>query len=199
MREIVLFCEDSFHETFVQAMLARFSTNYGIPIHQTAYSARGGLPRMHGELKQFLRDLRRDEGSAPDALIVVADANCLGHNARRKMFHDIVEAYPPLQDLTSYCIPDPHIERWMLVDPHAFQDMFGRGCTLPAVKCAKDEYKRLLRREIRESGIDSLLGGEEFAEDIVHRMNLDRVELQEASFGHFLKSLKSRFNFWLTP
>lgn len=112
------------------------------------------------------------------------------------MFQDEVLAYPPLQPLTSYCIPDPHVERWMLVDPHAFHQVFGRGCTLPATKGAKDEYRRLLRREIRESGIESLLGGEEFAEDIVDHMDLERVEMQEASLGHFLRSLKSRFNSW---
>jgi len=96
----------------------------------------------------------------------------------------------------TYCIPDPHIERWMLADSNSFQQVFGRGCTLPAIKCAKDEYKRLLRKEIRDSGIDALLGGEEYAEDIVDHMDLSRMEIQEPSLGHFLKALKAMFNRW---
>jgi len=83
-----------------------------------------------------------------------------------------------------------------LVDARAFQEVFGRGCTAPAVKCAKDEYKKLLRTEIRASGIDAPLGGEEFAEDIVMAMDLARIETREPSFGIFLRTLKALFNNW---
>ena len=196
MPEVALFCEDSFHEKLVGAMLARFEKEYDIQIQPRFFSARGGLPRMHGEFKDFLRDLSRGHQSLPDALIVVADANCLGYNDRKQDLQRTLEFYPPLQNLVSYCIPDPHIERWMLADSSSFQHVFGRGCTLPAIKCAKDEYKKLLRKEIRDSGRDSLLGGEEFAEDIVEHMDLDRMEVQEPSLGHFLKALKALFNRW---
>lgn len=100
------------------------------------------------------------------------------------------------QQIVSYAIPDPHIERWMLVDEAAFRTVFGRGCTLPGLKCAKDEYKRLLLKEIRDSGIEPILGGEEFAEDIVKAMNLGKAEIREPSLGLFLKSLKALFNQW---
>lgn len=196
MPEVTLFCEDSFHEKVVGAILARFEREYGVQVLPNFFSARGGLPRMHGEFKDFLRDLSRGRQSPPDALIVVADANCLGYNDRKQNIQGVLEQYPALQNLVSYCIPDPHIERWMLADSSSFQQVFGRGCTLPAIKCAKDEYKKLLRKEIRESGIDSLLGGEEFAEDIVRHMDLGRMEVQEASLGHFLKALKALFNRW---
>ena len=63
---------------------------------------------------------------------------------------------------------------------------------------AKNEYKRLLRREIRESGIDAPLGGEEYAEDIVMAMNLGQVEGREPSLGLFLRILKGQFNAWKT-
>ncbi len=196
MPEVTLFCEDSFHEKLVGAMLARFEKEYGIQILPSFLSARGGLPRMHGEFKDFLRDLSRGRQSPPDALIVVADANCLGYNDRKQDLQGALELYPALQSLVCYCIPDPHIERWMLADSSSFQQVFGRGCTLPAIKCAKDEYKKLLRKEIRDSGRDSLLGGEEFAEDIVQHMDLGRMEVQEPSLGHFLKALKALFNRW---
>ena len=195
MPEITLFCEDSFHEKFVGAMVRRFERDYGIRVTSRFLSSRGGLPRMHHELKTFLRDLSRQQ-HIPGALIVVADANCFGHNERKGQLSDVLNSYQAFQSLVSYAIPDPHIERWMLTDPKAFQKVFGRGCTLPAIKCSKNEYKKLLRQEIRASGIEAPLGGEEFAEDIVNEMNLGLAEKQEPSLGLFLKSMKSLFNVW---
>ena len=64
------------------------------------------------------------------------------------------------------------------------------------MKCAKDEYKRLLLTEIHDSGIEPILGGEEYAEEIVNAMNLGKAEIREPSLGLFLKSLKAQFNQW---
>jgi hypothetical protein len=196
MPDITLFCEDSFHERFVGALLKRFREELRIRFNSRFLSSQGGLPRMHGELKDFLRDLERERQSPPDAVIVVVDANCKGYNGRRSEMDGVVSHYPQFEQMVSYAIPEPHIERWMLADPPAFQTVFGRGCTLPAVKCAKGEYKRLLRDEIRQSGIEAPLGGEEFAEDIVGVMDLAQVEAREPSLGLFLKSLRALFNRW---
>lgn len=196
MREILLFCEDSFHEKFIGALLRRFEEEQGIPVRARFLSAQGGLPRMHAEFGNFLRDLSRDRQPLPDAVIAVVDANCKGYTERRGMMEDAAARYPQFQQLVSYAIPDPHIERWMLVDSAAFRTVFDRGCTLPAIKCAKDEYKKLLRAEISASGIEATLGGEEFAEDVVMAMDLAQAEIREPSLGHFLKSLKGLFNKW---
>ena len=196
MPEITLFCEDSFHEKFIGALLRRFGNDYAVGVAPRFLSSQGGLSRMHHEYKDFLRDLSRQRQPLPGSIIVVVDANCKGHKGRKELMDGMLAPYPQFQQLVSYAIPDPHIERWMLVDPIAFKTVFGRGCTLPAIKCAKDEYKKLLRREIRESGIDAPLGGEEFAEDIVMEMNLGQVEVREPSLGLFLKSLKAQFNTW---
>jgi hypothetical protein len=196
MREAVLFCEDSFHEKFVGALIARFARDHDVGIQTRILSATGGLPRMHGEFRDFLRDLDKDQQSPPDAIIVVVDANCSGYTDRRNLMRDAVAKYGRFEQLVAYAIPDPHIERWMLCDPGAFRTVFGRGCTVPAITCEKDRYKRLLRQEIRQSGIDAPLGGVEFAEDIVGAMDLARVETQEPSLGRFLRDLKAMFNGW---
>jgi hypothetical protein len=196
MPEINVFCEDSFHEKFVGAMLRRFESEYHVASNFRILSARGGLSKMHWEFKDFLRDLDRGRLPRPDSVVVVLDANCLGYNERKKIMDRVVEDYPQFQQIVSYAIPDPHIERWMLVDEEAFRAVFQRGCTLPALKCAKDEYKQLLLKEIRESGVEPILGGEEFAEDIVNAMNLGQAEVREPSLGRFLKSLKALFNQW---
>ena len=196
MPEIDVFCEDSFHENFVGAMLRRFESEYRVGSSFRILSARGGLTRMHWEFGEFLRDLGRGRLPQPDSLVVVLDANCLGYNERKQVMNRAVEAHPRFQQIISYAIPDPHIERWMLVDEGAFRTVFGRGCTLPALRCAKDEYKRLLLKEIRASGIEPILGGEEYAEDIVNAMNLGHVEVSEPSLGRFLRALKAQFNQW---
>jgi len=196
MPEVTLFCEDSFHEKFVGAVLQRFQQEHQVGVNARFLSSQGGLPRMHGEFKDFLRDLDRERESTPDAVIVVADANCKGYNERRELMNRVVANYPRFEQLVSYAIPDPHIERWMLSDPQAFRNVFGRGCTVPAVNCAKGEYKRLLREEIRQSGIEAPLGGVEYAEDIVRAMDLARVEQHEASLGRFLRGLRGLFNGW---
>jgi hypothetical protein len=154
---------------------------------------------MHGELKDFMRDLAKERQSPPDAVIVVVDANCKGYNERKNLMDGVIVRYPQFEQIVSYAIPDPHIERWMLADPRAFQTVFGRGCTVPAVKCAKGEYKRLLREEIRQSGIEAPLGGEEYAEDIVKAMDLAQVETREPSLGLFLKNVRALFNRWKKP
>jgi hypothetical protein len=51
-------------------------------------------------------------------------------------------------------------------------------------------------QEIRDSGIEPILGGEEYAEDIVNAMDLGHAEVSEPSLGRFLKNLKAQFNQW---
>jgi len=196
MRDIFLFCEDSFHERFVGALIRRFEEERWLKVNPVFLSAQGGLPRMQGEFRDFLRDLARDRHRIPDAVVVVADANCLGHHGRRELLEGALARFPQFQQLVFYAIPDPHIERWMLADPRAFQTVFHRGCTTPAVKCAKDEYKRLLPMEIRKSGIEAPLGGEEFAEDIVKAMDFGHAETREDSLERFLQALKGLFKRW---
>lgn len=196
MPEAVLFCEDSFHEEFIGALVGRLQREQQSSLRTRVLSSRGGLPRMQGELREFLRDLAKDRQSPPDAIIVVADANCASYNGRRNAFDKAVQAQTGYRGVVRYAIPDPHIERWMLADPQAFQTVFGRGCTLPAVKCGKDEYKRLLRREIRKSGIEAPLGGQEFAADIVEAMNLALAEAHEPSLRLFLRDMRALLNLW---
>ncbi len=196
MRKMLLFCEDSFHEAFLTRLVRRFEQEYRVPVNLRILSARGGVSRMHYEFGQFLRDLRNYRQDLPDCILVARDANCQSYNARRQELAGVLTEYPEFQYLVVYAIPDPHIERWMLTDPEAFRAVFRRGCTLPSLQCEKNEYKRLLRQEIRESGIDAPLGGEEFAADVVGNMDLGHVETREPSFGRLISDLRALFNQW---
>jgi len=196
MRSFLFFVEDSFHEEYLTALLRRFSTDRNIPIDPRPYSARGGITKMHHEFKEFLRDVRKDREPLPDAILVATDANCMGYNERRKIMEEVTEGFDQIRELVLYAIPDPHIERWMMVDPNAFQSVFGVGCDLPTYKCEKGYYKRLLAESIRKAGTQAPLGGREFAADVIQNMNLPYAQQQDASFRLLLRDLRALFNRW---
>jgi len=195
MPSVILLAEDEFHELFLQALINRLSEEYGIHLSQHTYSARGGLPKMHHELGEFLRDLRNNHAATPDGILVATDANCSGYVDRRNLISNEVRRFPEFAHLMIYAIPDPHIERWMMVDPQAFRTVFGRGCTLPAKKCLKGLYKTLLSDQIvHAAGVRPPLGGREFAADIVASMDLPRAGANEPSLGHAIRDLRALFN-----
>ena len=102
------------------------------------------------------------------------------------------------KDITICAIPDPHIERWLLLDSSAFKTVLGKGCDAPNQKCSRDRYKQLLIEAMKNADVSPLLGGIEHAEDIVNAMDLVKMELADPSLGKFLKELKSKFNVWCT-
>lgn len=195
MREIALFCEDSFHEQYGTALVTRLSRDVGVSIRIRIYSSRGGLPRMQSEFNEFLRDLGKGAAGLPDMIVLMADANCKGYTTRHQELAEVAARYPEMANRVVYGIPDPHIERWMLIDAQAFRTVIGRGCTLPAIKCAKDYYKELLIEEIAKADIESSLGGQEYAEDVVNVLDFGRAS-SEATFRHFLQALRGQFQQW---
>ena len=66
MRNINLFVEDEAHEDFLTAMVHRFADDYSIEIIIKASSVRGGHGKVIAELKQYQRDLQRDQENLPD-------------------------------------------------------------------------------------------------------------------------------------
>lgn len=95
-----------------------------------------------------------------------------------------------------YAIPDPHIERWLLLDSAAFKKVLGKGCAAPGQKCERDLYKRLLIAAIRDAGREPLFDGVEYAEALVNAMDLDYLERTEESLGRLLKELRHKFQEW---
>jgi hypothetical protein len=194
MRRIILFVEDFAHEVLLKTLIQRLADLQNISIGKPEIrSARGGHGRVLNELDQYLRDVQRGRQSVPDLLVVGTDSNCKGLLKRRQEVEDVVAKYR----LPFVCaIPDPHIERWLLLDSAAFKAVLGKGCDAPDQKCERDRYKHLLINAIRNAGVTPLLGGIEHAEDIVNEMNLARVEKNDESFGKFLKALRDQFNKW---
>lgn len=194
MREIALFVEDYAHRQVIGALTQRRADEYGLPIRLIWRSAVRGRGRVIRELRDYLRDLEAQGGPMPDLLIVATDANCSGLNHRSREIQDLnaSAALPPL----IMAVPDPHIERWLLLDGAAFRRVFGRGCDAPEQKCSRNLYKQRLTDAIRAAGIIPNLGGIEFAEDLVQEMDLERAAQADRSLKRFLDDLDSHLRQW---
>lgn len=128
-------------------------------------------------------------------MVVATDANCQGQNSRIKQICEVTQRVPVR---TVCAVPDPHIERWLLVDSSAFRAVFGRGCDAPDRKCERARFKKMLIDAILRSGVTPSLGGIEFAADLVEAMNVENAVRNDHSLSRFLKDLTAEFEMWKT-
>ena len=193
MHKVILFVEDRGHAEFIQALVERFANQYGMSVIIRLGSATGGHGKVVSRLKEYINDLLSDQEELPDLLIVATDGNCKGYSGRKQEIDNAVKGF---NRQVIYAIPDPHIERWLLLDSAAFKKVLGKGCSAPVQKCERDLYKRLLLEAVRNTGVNPPLGGIEYTEDLVYAMNLDYLEKSEDSLGRLLKALREIFNEW---
>ncbi len=194
MREIALFVEDYAHQQVIGGLVQRLAEEFETEVRLNWRSAVRGHGRVVQELQTYLQDLARQGGPLPDLIIAATDANCRGLNDRTKEIIDLNKpaVLPPMVS----AVPDPHIERWLLLDGAAFRKVFGRGCDAPEQKCDRHLYKQRLIEAIRDAGITPSLGGIEFAEDIVREMDIERAKQSDRSLRHFLDDLSDQFQQW---
>ena len=129
----------------------------------------------------------------PSLVVVAIDANCLGFNQRK---HLIETKCGQLPIPVAHAIPDPHVERWLLVDSAAFKAALGVGCTAPGHKCERGRYKRLLQEAVQKADVNPLLGGIEYAADIVAKMDLMHTPQADPSLEKFLAAVRQQFRRW---
>jgi hypothetical protein len=193
MREITLFVEDFAHQAFLAALVQRLAAEYGIDVRLDWRNARRGHGAVVKELRQFLRDLQLGQDRLPDLVVIATDANCKGLVERLRQITDVTGKV----DVPTVCaVPDPHIERWLLVDSAAFKAVFGHGCNAPDQKCERARYKKMLIDAIRASGVTPSLGGIEFSEDIVAAMDFNRAAAADASLRKLIEELRGVFQTW---
>lgn len=144
---------------------------------------------MISELRQYLRNAALDPTTdTMDVLIIARDANCKGIQERKREleteFHKRVRTVQPV-----YAVPDPHIERWLLLDSTAFKTVLGKGCQAPDKKCERGRYKRLLSDAVRAAGVSPIFNGMEHAEALINAMDLNRMIALDASFGQLIQDM----------
>lgn len=188
-----MFVEDFAHEQVLKTLIQRIADEANQSIAVIWGNTRNGHGAVVRELKQFLRDLQKGRGSFPDLIVVATDGNCMGYAGRRRQITDLTDRLPAR---TICAIPDPHIERWLMVDSAAFKSVLGIGCDAPDQKCDRDRYKHLLVQAIRKSGVFPSLGGIEYAEAITAALDIDRAASADVSLGRFVGDLRNVLKEW---
>jgi hypothetical protein len=182
-----LFAEDFGHEKFLTALIKRIAASADIECKLVKISVRGGHGKVLTELNQYLRDKKASFDL--HYLTVAVDANKRGRNETIREIDSIAEKHQ-LKDYIIHAVPEPHIERWMMIDGAAFKQVFGRGCDAPDQEFGKARYKKLLLERIQDAGIDPFLGGMEFADDIATNINL-QIRNNNRDLADFLDELES--------
>jgi len=195
---ILYFLEDRAQEGFIKAFVGRIAKEESIPddsIVHDVRSARGGS-RAISEFRKFINDMAEVEATEVDSVVVAIDGNCKGYTERIRELDKPIKENHPFKGRVIYAIPDPHIERWYLMDQRALKASVGldRAPDLPPYKCKRDYYKGVLSRALKEADVGSLLGGAEYAEIIVGNISdLYWLGKQDAGFGAFVENLRKFF------
>jgi len=187
-----IFVEDRAHEAFLVPLLERVAREEGISIATRVRSGKGGHSRGIQELKLYQRIVTSGAPnfSVPDLLMVGIDGNCSTLVKARRVIQAAVIA--PLAGRLVVACPDPHVERWYLADPEAFRVVVGHRPTVGRKKCARDYYKDVLARAVRQAGHPSTLGGIEFAQELVAGLDLFRAGKNDRSLKAFLDDLRGK-------
>lgn len=190
-KTLLLFVEDDAQESFLRPLAKRLAQDAGVPIDIITRHASGGVGATLRSLKEFVRRHGNGHEALPDGLLVAVDANCHGYSGRQK---EVLESVGGLAQFVISAIPDPHIERWLLLDAEAFRTVLGRGCQAPDAKCEKDRYKMLLAQAVADAGVSPLLGGVEYAEDLAKAINPQAAADRDDSFAKFLGAYRAWLN-----
>jgi hypothetical protein len=193
MPEVVLFVEDFAHQQVIGALLNRLAQEHGIQFRLDWRNARHGHGAVARELGDFVRDLKQQGGPLTDLIIVATDANCQGLNERIRELRDREAPAPLIPRRPRSTCRALAVARWCRIP----------GRVRPRVRrtgpeCSRDRCKLLLIEAIYVAGVTPSLGGIEFAEDIIHHMDIDRAAQADRSFQRFIEDLRAALR-GLTP
>ena len=189
-----LFGEDRAHESFLEPLLMRIAReqNPDIEMNIRVRSARGGHSRAIAEFELYQSIVTKSllSSESADIVVVAIDGNCSTFTVARRHIQDAT--VPMLRDRLVIACPDPHIERWYVADPDSFETIVGYRPRIGSRKCARGHYKQVLTTAIRQAGHQVILGGVEFAPELVEGMDLYRTGRNDSSLKAFLDDLRVR-------
>lgn len=185
---IDLFVEDNAQLKFIRPLVERMAEEEKRSPSIQERSVRGGHPRLKSELGTYQVTIERGVLAQPDLVVIGWDANCKGAKAR-----DEVEAVlrEPIKSRVVIACPEPHIERWYMIDDRAVATVLGKGASMSGVKCEKAYYKRLLLDTAKAAGQIVLLDGVEFAPDLARSLDWYRAGKADNSFNRFCKDTRA--------
>lgn len=194
MRRVVLFGEDYGHEMTIGALVKRLAEEHNVEIEPDWRATKGGYSKVVNQLRIYINNVNQYRDPLPDLTIVATDANDKGLGARKRELQKIGQLNAP--DRMIYAIPDPHIERWLLLDEAAVNSVLGINFEVTKQSGGRGLYKRLLVEAVQASGNTPALGGIEYAEEIIRKMNIRQASRADESFKQFVEALQSIFRSW---
>ncbi len=185
------FLEDSAQEAFIPHLFKRLVCEKGLDAEKfelRLLSDRGGVSIQ--SYKNFVKEAKRSTHLNADVLVVGSDGNCKGFQQKRTQITRVV-AKPPFSTVFT-AIPDPHIERWYLIDPSALSKVLeGAQVELPKHKCEKNYYKTLLMETFSQCGVLPPLGGIEYGPEIAHIMDIYSASKLDHGFKDFVDQVQA--------
>jgi hypothetical protein len=189
--QILCFLEDVAHEKFLVALIRRAADQVKVPVRIQVRNATGGS-RAWTEFRRFLADLGRSNAERPDILVVAIDGNCRkSATVRDQIKREACNASASVPRIVC-AVPDPHIERWYIEDSTALPQVLpGAQSRKLRYKCQRHRYKGALRDAVRLSGVEPMLGGAEYGEDVAQVVNPEKMDRSFRLFWReLLNSLK---------
>jgi len=186
------FLEDIAQESFLKALVDKVAKgiNVASSLTHAVWNAAGGRGQVLDQLRRFVRDVQDGRLRPFHILVIAIDGNCCTYQDRKNEIDRIVlgSKYSGMYVLA---LPNPHIERWYMLDPQGFNKAFGAGAlpVLPTYKCERGLYKKVMREAIASSGIMAQFGGYEYGERIVEEMDLYEAAKADSSLKHFIDDL----------
>lgn len=145
---------------------------------------------MLEELTLYQRVLSKNVSGfpAPDIIVIVVDTNCSAYSeAVSGVKYKVQDDY---EHRTVVACPDPHIEAWYMSDLPSFHSVIGIQPQIKMEKCERDYYKHALKQSVIKGGHAALLGGIEFAAELVTSMDLYRAGKAHPSLKHAIDEIR---------
>lgn len=187
--KVYMIAEDTAQESVARALLRRLSSEEGVRI-SISKAIKGGYGGVLTEIKGFQRALSIGAipAGSPDLLLVLGDSNCHSFQERKKEIISTVD-----NNIFPFIVvgcPDPHVEKWLLIDQHALSVVFGVSMDISLDKCKRDYYINELQKIIRLAGWPMTLEGIEYSQDIIGKLDFPRAEQNDNSFKEFISDLR---------
>lgn len=183
-----LFAEDSGHEELLKAFVRRLSQDAGRKATVHVRSSRGGHGKAVSEFEAYQKRVVSGAVDLADIVVVAIDSNCTPINEAVAAIEGSVD--DKLVSRVVVACPDPHVERWYMADLDSFEQIIGHRPSVSTQKCERGYYKQALRTAITKAGHPVLLGGIEFAPELVDAMDLYKAGKAVPSLGRFLDALR---------
>ena len=189
--KIGLFLEDVGHHNFITSLIRKVASQIvpGEVIDFDTRNATGGKPSMEGSFRRYILDYLKSGYAGYDMVVAAQDTDCRGVPETKNALLRNANGYSgPLV----IAAPNPCIEAWYLADQEAIRNVAQANTTPPIpAGCDCASLKTQLRGLFREGGVDSLLNGAEYADDIVGTMDLARARRNVASLNIFFDDLRT--------